>query len=230
MTDVKVAIRRQSTFLFWEFVVVVLGVLTALAVEEWREEQKLVEQRGHILESLLVDLREDREDYLHFVENQRARSAAAAYLSKLADDGAAELPRGFQTAGEAMHFLAITARLQTTRSAVQEILSTGTMIAIPTAELRATIMQYYALATDRSAVNDFIDPEIQRYRTALERLGVSYSDAENIDAEAVLRDKSVAALIRSMGAIAAFAPLYCDELIELNTTLIAETEAILSRR
>lgn len=230
MTDVKVAIRRQSTFLFWEFLVVVLGVLAALAVEEWREERKLAEQRGHILESLLVDLREDREDYLHFVENQRARSVAATYLTKVADDHAGELPEGFQTAGEAMHFLAITARLQTTRSAVQEILSTGTMIAIPNAELRAKIMQYYALATDRSAVNDFIEPEIQRYRTALERLGVSYSDAENINTETVLRDKSVKALIRSMGAIAAFAPLYCDELIELNSALIAETEAILSER
>ena len=118
MKDVKIAIRRQSTFLFWEFVVIVLGVLAALAVEEWRGELELAEQRVHILESLLVDLREDREDYLHFVENQQARSAAATYLTTLAKDGAAELPEGFQTAGEAMHFLAITARLQTTRSAL----------------------------------------------------------------------------------------------------------------
>jgi hypothetical protein len=86
------------------------------------------------------------------------------------------------------------------------------------------------LATDRSAVNDFIDPEIQRYRAALERLGVSYSDAESIDTETVLCDKSVTALIRSMGAVAAFAPLYCGELVELNAALIAEIEAILSRR
>lgn len=114
MKDVKVAVRRQSTFLFWEFVVIVLGVLAALAVEEWREELKLAEQRRHILESLLVDLREDREDYLHFAENQQARSAAATYLTTLANDGAGELPEGFQNAGEAMYFLAITARLQTT--------------------------------------------------------------------------------------------------------------------
>jgi Arc/MetJ family transcription regulator len=192
--DVKVAVRRQSTFLFWEFVVIVLGVLAALAVEEWREELKLAEQREHTLESLLVDLREDREDYLHFAENQQA------------NDVTGELPREFQNAGEALHFLAITARLQTTRSAVQEISSTGTMTAIPDAQLRARIMQYYALATDRSAVNDFIDPEIQRYRAALERLGISYSDGKNIDSETALRDKSVSALIRSMGAVAAFAP------------------------
>jgi Arc/MetJ family transcription regulator len=211
-------------------VVIVLGVLAALAVEEWREELKLAEQREHTLESLLVDLREDREDYLHFAENQQARSAAATYLTTLANDVTGELPREFQNAGEALHFLAITARLQTTRSAVQEISSTGTMTAIPDAQLRARIMQYYALATDRSAVNDFIDPEIQRYRAALERLGISYSDGKNIDSETALRDKSVSALIRSMGAVAAFAPLYCSELVDLNAALISELEAILSER
>lgn len=230
MADVKVAIRRQSTFLFWEFVVIVLGVMAALAVEKWREELQLNEQRGHILESLLVDLQEDREDYLHFVENQHARSAAATYLTTLANGGAGELPDGIQSAGEAMYFLAITARLQTTRSAIQEISSTGTMVAIPDAQLRTRILQYYALATDRSAVNGFIDPEIQRYRAALEQLGLSYSDAENIDTEKALGNITVAAIIRSMGAVAAFAPVYCDELVEINAALIAEIESILSER
>ena len=69
-----------------------------------------------------------------------------------------------------------------------------------------------------------------RHRAALERLGVSYSDSVDIDTDTVLGDRTVGALIRSMGAIAEFAPVYCAELVELNAALIAEIEAIRSER
>jgi hypothetical protein len=223
-------IRRQFAFLFWEFVVIVLGVLAALAVDEWRNELTLKEQRAHVLESLLTDFREDRLDYQHFVENARERTEVAKYLDSLAYGTVTEPPAKFETAGDAMHFLGITARLRTTRSAIQEIGSTGTRIVIEDNELRAKILQYYALAADRSAINDFIEPELQRYRAALERLGVSYSDASRIDAKAVLDDATVHALVRSMGSVAEFALLYCEDLIQLNSELIAEVEGALAAR
>ena len=56
---------------------------------------------------------------------------------------------------------------------------------------------------------------------------MSYSDAQGIDAETVLGDKTVHALIRSLGSTADFASQYCQDLIELNDSLISNVEAFL---
>lgn len=228
MTNVKHKVRRQSAFLFWEFVVIVLGVLSALAVDQWQEERALEGQRRHVLMSLLTDLREDREDYSHFVNYTQARATAAAYLDKLADGSAVELPAQFQSAGEAVGFIALTTRLQTTRSAIEEIASTGGRAVITDDQLRIRVLQYYALASDRSAINQFIAPHLQRYQAALEKLGVSYSDGTAIDVGEVLADKEVHAIIRSIRQTADFAPLYVQELIELNEALIADIDQALA--
>jgi len=230
MENIKSTVRRQSAFLFWEFVVIVLGVLGALAVDQWREERALMDQRRHILLSLLTDLREDQEDYNHFVEYTGARASAAAYLDSLANGSIADLPDQFQNAGEALGFVALTTRLQTTRSAIEEIASTGARVTIKDEQLRTRILQYYALATDRSAINQFIEPQQQRYQSALEQLGVSYSDGAEIDVAEVLADKTVHALIRSIRQTAEFAPSYCRELMELNEALIADIEQGLLER
>jgi hypothetical protein len=229
MENVKDTVRRQSTFLFWEFVVIVLGVLSALAVDQWREEQALKEQKRYVLTSLLTDLKEDNEDYSHFVKFTRMRAEAAAYLDKLASGLAPDLPAQFQNAGEALGFIALSTRLQTTRSAIEEIASTGGRSAIANYELRTRILRYYALATDRSAINQFIEPQLQRYQAALEQIGVSYSDGAEINVAEVLTNREVHALVRSIGQTAEFAPLYCQELIELNEELIVDVEHVLSK-
>jgi hypothetical protein len=228
MANVKNTFRQQSSFLFWEFIVIVLGVLSALAVDQWREERALKEQRKHVLASLLTDLREDQADYSHFVKYTQWRAGASAYLDKLAKGIPAELPAGFQNAGEALRFIALPTRLQTTRSAIEEIASTGGRAAITDNELRTRILQYYALATDRSAINEYVDPHMQRYQIALEQLGVSYADGAEIDVATVLADKTVHALIRSIGQTAEFAIVYTQKLRDLNEALIGDAEKILS--
>lgn len=228
MADVKHTVRRQSSFLFWEFIVIVLGVLSALAVDQWREDRALKEQRKHVLSSLLTDLREDKVDYEHFVQYTQWRARTSAYLDKLAKGIPAELPGDFQHAGEALRFIALPTRLQTTRSAIEEIASTGGRAAITDDELRIRILQYYALATDRSAINQYVDPHLQRYQVALEQLGVSYADGADIDVATVLADKTIHALIRSIGQTAEFAIIYTQKLRELNEELVTDIEQILS--
>ena len=63
-----------------ELIIIVVGVLIALAVDEWRDNIQLEEQRSHILSTLLVDLEEDRRDYEDFNDTSQRRSRAAQFL------------------------------------------------------------------------------------------------------------------------------------------------------
>ncbi len=84
------------------------------------------------------------------------------------------------------------------------------------------------MATDRSAINQYVAPHQQRYQAALEQLGVSYSDGAEIDYSEILADKTIHALIRSIGQTANFALVYVQKLTQLNESLIADIEEALA--
>ena len=94
--------------------------------------------------------------------------------------------------------------------------------------LRIQLLQYYALATDRARVNDFIDPELRRYHEALERIGVSYADRDAIDVDLVLNNPTAVAIVKNIGETARFVQIYCRDLIEANDRLIAAIESELA--
>ena len=212
--------RRISTLrAFAELMIIVVGVLLALAVDEWRENVELQKQRNHILSSLLVDLEEDRNDYRDFNATSRRRWQAAQFLLSL---DAAEGSRSTEwttSPGEAIFQLAYSARIQTTRSGFMEMISVGGRMAVDDDELRSQILKYYSLATDRAAVNGFITPQMQRFHAALEAMGISPSDRETIDARSVMANPTASALIRTLGETAKFATVYIEDLVEANGQL-----------
>jgi len=204
---------------FIELIIIVAGVLIALAVDEWRDNVQLEEQRIHILSSLLVDLEEDRNDYDDFNTTSRLRWQAAQFLLS---DSAAEGLKSTEWAespGEAIYRLAYSSRVQTTRSGFMEMISAGGRMAIYDDTLRSQILRYYSLATDRAAVNGFISPETQRFHVALEALGVSPSDRETIDVQSVMANPTASALVRTLGETAEFATTYIEDLVEANNQL-----------
>ena len=156
-------IRRQTIYFVSEFLIVLFGVLAALVVDEWRRDFELDEQRRHIIESLLVDLREDRIDYRHFVKSAELRAKIAELLTTPGEWHKAEAETGLKYRGEGLFQLGVSGWLQTHRGAFQEMNATGARIAIADDELRSKILRYYALATDRARVNDFIAPEMERF-------------------------------------------------------------------
>src|SRR5210317_372105 len=167
---------------FAELVIIVIGVLIALAVDEWRDNIQLEKQRNHILSSLLVDLEEDRKDYEDFNATSQRRSRAAQYLLSYSTAGDLESTGWTRSPGEAIFQLAYSARIETTRSGFMEMISAGGRMAVYDDDLRSQILKYYSLATDRAAVNGFITPQTQRFNAALEAIGVSPSDRDAIDA------------------------------------------------
>ena len=96
-------IKDRAALLILEFVVIVVGVLVALAVDEWRDNVQLAKQRTHILSSLLVDLEADRYDLEHFDGVARRRWAAAQYLISLARGDSLAETEWTDSPGEAVY-------------------------------------------------------------------------------------------------------------------------------
>lgn len=92
-------------------------------------------------------------------------------------------------------------------------------MAIHDNSLRSQILKYYSLATDRAAINGFITPETERFHAALEAIGVSAADRDTIDAQFVMANPTVSALVRTLGETAKFATLYIEDLVEANKQL-----------
>jgi hypothetical protein len=210
-----------------ELTIIVVGILIALAVDEWRENTQLEKQRVHILSTLLVDLEEDRRDYEDFNNTSRRRARAAQFLLSYSKAGALESTGWTGSPGEAVFQLAYSARIQTTRSGFMEMISTSGRMAVNDDKLRSQILRYYSLATDRAAVNGYIAPQTQRFNAALEALGVSPSDRDAIDALAVMSDPRASALIRTLGETAEFATRYIEDLVEANHELSESIKKIL---
>jgi hypothetical protein len=224
MVNLSNMTKQRTIYLVSELVIIVIGVLMALAFDEWRGNLDLEERKRHILTSLVIDLKEDRFDFNDFITSSRKRAEAARFLMEYSKTDYRDSAAWTEGPGEAFFQLAITSRMQPTRSAFDEMNATGTAMVIDDTNLRSEIAKYYSEAEDRTAINDLITPDIQRFRHALEGMGVSYSDRETIDADIVLQNSSLLAIIRSLGDMASFAPRYCEGLIIMNQTLIEKLE------
>ena len=221
-------IKGRAVLLFSEFVVIVVGVLVALAVDEWRENIQVAKQRIHILSNLLVDLEADRSDLEHFDTVARRRWAAAQYLVSLARGNGLAETEWTGSPGEAVYRLAYSPRIQPSEGAFLEMISAGDSIPISDNELRSKILRYYSLAGDRTAVNEYISPQLERFHHVLESLGVSATDRDVIDAEVVLADPRARALVRTIGDTAGFSSRYLEDLRTANRDLIALIEKTLA--
>ena len=220
---VKDKLLKPSVFLASEFVIIVLGVLVALAVDNWNETRKNDEIREHLVASLLNDLREDTEDYREFANDCETRARAAQIVLALANGES--VVDDTMPAGEALYQIGRTSRLETVESTFREMTARGTGTSIEDSTLRLEISHYYGLARDRSDINDALVPGILRYRAALEEVGISYVDRDDIDVDAVLRQPKVLAVIRELGVWATAASGLITDLRHANQQLIERLEA-----
>ncbi|MEM8983459.1 MAG: hypothetical protein AAGC71_10555 [Pseudomonadota bacterium] len=222
--------RQRIGFLLVEFVIIVVGVLIALAVDEWREDREFSERELHILKSLAVDLVEDAYDFTEFLDNVHERERAAQYLIKLSATSDSDVSDWDKGPGEAIFQLAVTSRLQPTRGAFEELITTGAGLAIHDRELVSYVGRYYATASDRIYVNALITPEIDRFRIALEELGISYADKDDAAARRALASPKVQALVRSMASVAGFVPYYVGDLVGYRDELAERIDVEIAAR
>ena len=225
MSNVVGKLSKPSVFLASEFVIIVLGVLLALSVDNWNQERQDNKTKSHLIESLLSDLREDKEDYNEFFADCIARHAAANFIDERAADSLEWTDIEYEQARDALWMLGTTSRLETVESTFREMSALGSAATIGDNELRLKISYYYGLARDRSDLNDILLPAILRYRASLEEFGISFVDHQRIDVDAVMKSEKTLAIIRELGFWANVV-LFATDLQEANADLISSLEAL----
>lgn len=165
----KLPDRYVNLYRRWvgEFVVIVLGILAALAVDSWSEERnnRILEQEylARIKEDLEWDLAEIEEAISASILQGRS---ATTLLYELNDPLADHVPRFRSDRLAAIDFAvpaheefdgplkrlvwlaARTRSFDPRRSTYDELLATGRIVVIDVSELRASIIDHYSLTED----------------------------------------------------------------------------------
>ena len=215
------SVKGTMLRLISEFFIIVVGVLVALAVDEWRTSVKEAETRNILLNELLQDLKEDAEDMVQFEDFSIRRKEAATAL--LNSDTISSKNRS-----KYMRRLSFSARLEIVESTFQEMTNSGSFSSINDMDLRIAILSYYGLAKDRVDINDLLLPQMLRYRAALEELGYSSNGSVEIPKE-ILMNPKVHALIITLGSEAGTAYWYVQDIKKANAELIEKLTASLNK-
>jgi len=178
-----------------EFVVILLGVLAAFAVDGWSEDRQDRALEENYLHRLKDDLARDLEQIgqARWASFAKAR-ATTTLLYELDDPLAAAIP-AFTDSARSIDFsvpatevisvnhmgdlvwLAYRDRtLRPSRSTYDEMISTGRLIVIDDDELRAAIIGYYADVADSGGLEFWINEASSRLEKALEPTGLSPFD------------------------------------------------------
>lgn len=133
--------RFNWRFLLGEFVVIVLGVLIALWVDQLREARVNADLEVEYLESLVADLDADLAQFDEAEEWMRRSEAAAATVLALYEgtpptDNVADLITAVETAGWQM-FPSVS------RNTIDDLRSTGNLRLIRDPAIRRAIADYY---------------------------------------------------------------------------------------
>ena len=159
-----------------EFLVVVFGILAALAVDDWSRARTDRELEEHLLTSLAADLERDREDaetQLSLVQGYRD---AVDHLLAVMQHPLAPEDRQFSVSpaeiDESLSAFLYRAELEVFDPTYAEMISTGSIRVIRNPDLRREIAAYYQTAENLLSIPlRQIDPRAELL-TALAAVGV----------------------------------------------------------
>jgi hypothetical protein len=149
-----------------EFLVIVLGVLVALGVDEWREALSDRSLETQYLQRVEDDLRKGRVvlDAMRRKHDGASRNADLVMPYLL---GHAELPGDTTTFLAALYrsgrSLAATFPGEFPRTTVQELQSTGRLGLIRDSNMRASILEYYAQIEAAGGLLDLLPPSYRDF-------------------------------------------------------------------
>ena len=146
MKKLKINWQQTST----EFVVIVVGVLAALAVDQWRDERNDSKTEAEYIGRLRTDIEADIENFYGF---EQILETKARFLQSLLDDTInSEFehdPRGLMEAVQYSSFIALPDSVSTT---FDELQSTGRLALIQDVAQRDALSKYYSGFSHISAI------------------------------------------------------------------------------
>jgi len=187
--------RPGSGFFDWrraltEFVVIVVGVLVALAVDDWRQGQADRALERHLLETMIVDADETIIDLREAATSAVARMAAVAHLLSAAgseappgdlppkpDFTATPLPTNRES--EISNWLILVGYTQVfdpRTAGFDELMAGGSLSVIRDPSLRAQILRHYLQLEDFREANQVFREDGLALRNALEAEGLAVGD------------------------------------------------------
>ena len=138
MNKLKINWQQTAT----EFVVIVVGVLAALAVDQWRDERNDSKTEAEYLGRLRIDVEADIEQFYSF---EQILETKARLLQSLLDDTInsefAHDPRSLMEAVGYSSFIALPDSVSTT---FDELQSTGRLALIQDLSQRDALSKYYS--------------------------------------------------------------------------------------
>lgn len=152
--------RDWSTLLL-ELVVVVIGILLGLRLDDWNEARKEADREVVYLERLLADVEEMRLKHQRFADNSRVL-IEEAFLTRAAlttcrlDEAVAA---AFERTLIGHQFLP---RLEIVRSTYDEMVATGVLAGLADAELKRTISETYTQAGVLQEAVDYFSADLGR--------------------------------------------------------------------
>jgi hypothetical protein len=192
-----------------EFVVIVVGVLVALAVDDWRDYRKERRLEAHLLERLEGDLLVDAADLAvaelvlrrrswifseidAAVRTGRAPRPMPDAVARIADVDAkvrdarrtelvAAEPLWLDIVGDPLWSLYFTPEFDQADDAFQEMIVGGTLRTLRDPELRSAILAYYRTSRDMAANVMGLDDYNSEWIGLLLEQGIAKGDALSID-------------------------------------------------
>ena len=177
-----------------EFVVIVTGVLLALAVDDWRESGRDSALEDYLLERIEHDLDGDIQELETTLASAHTRIEAVTTILRALGHEYAEA-----TGQDSLNLLPLDGRhVFTARDArifdhqdgaFRELLATGGIQVLSDLGLRSAIADYYGSVIGIIEINEMIRQAEANYVRALAQIGVATDDARymDVDAPVVLR-------------------------------------------
>ncbi len=178
-----------------EFVLIVLGVLAALALEDWRELRNDRELERHFIQGIKDDVLSDLLDLNSALAASESRVVAADDILHLLQDGAAGVvsgsvvgvdvgkifdeirsrhPTGSTPPGEALVLLGNLQRFDTAQITFNEATASGALGVIRDTSLRSEIANYYVNANRWGYTTDErADANASQFRRVLAENGLT---------------------------------------------------------